>query len=577
MPGGNEILIPLVWQPIPGADGARIYPLIRKIDTISSNSYLIETPDVILLIDPGGLAEQAEQLALVISECRRERDRPVFVLLTHAHIDHFAGVFAIPAFASPRTAIFAVQERGGEVLERGDVKMTQADLLGRTQPLMKVGLHLFPRIRKTDAGIAESGAFPNGATVTITYGRTEAGGGLPRARLEWGVGPALEIYHTPGHSPDSICIRIGGLLFIGDLLFAANPGVAGMCGWDQEALIHSLGMVLTVMEAGGIATVCPGHGRIVTAPDAARMLSAVLTDARGLSDIAELNRERAEDAAAFAEEYMEQVNDLFTIMAGRLYYVSYVMDELGESDIADRMGALIPVDTIDELLEAFSAFAEEHHRRSQASIYLALKAGQVIARLERAFKKEELMHIIDPTLVERASRLLSDYIVMFRGFNPPRELSECDLVPAIEAIVTGLSVPSCSDEDLLSSADDDAAFIQILLSRIGTRPLLEDVAFSFDTEERSFPVSVDQDHFTDLVTYTLEDLVGTGSDRITITLRRKDRCALVTISGNCTIANTEKTFQKRRFFASLCERAGATLTCTEDGDIRQFAITLGLV
>ncbi len=460
-------------------------------------------------------------------------------------------------------------------MERGDTKLTTAELQGKTHPPMKVDLNLFPRSWEANTGIAVSMAFPNGATVTITYGRNEAGGGLPYARLEFGAGPALELWHAPGHSPDSICIRIGGLLFIGDILFAANPGVAGMCGWDQEALIHSLGHMLAVIDGGGITTVCPGHGRMVTAPDAARMLSAVRVDAQALSDIAELNRERAEQAAAFAEDCIEQVNELFTIMAGRLYYVSYVMEELGESALADRMGALIPADTIDELLEAFSAFAEEHHRRSRDSIYLALKAGQVIAKLDRAFKKEEVMRIIDPTLVERAGRLLSDYIIMFRGFNPPSELCECDLVPVIEAIVTGLSVPSCSDEDLLSSADDNAAFIQILLSRIGTRPLLEDVKFSFDTKNRTLPVSVDQDHFADLVTYILEDLVGTGSDRIAITIRREDRWVFVTLSGNCSTVSSEKIPQKRSFLASLCERAGGTLTCTENGDMRGFVIALG--
>jgi len=577
LPGGSDTLTSLAWQPVPGADGARVYPLIRKIDTISSNSYLIATPDVLVLIDPGGLAEQAEQLALVIGECRREQDRPVFVLLTHAHIDHFAGVFTIPAFASPGTAVFAVQEQGGEAIERGDAKLTTAELQGKTHPPMKVDLNLFPRLWEANTGIAVSTAFPNGAMVTIMYDRTEAGGGLPHALLEFGAGPALEIWHTPGHSQDSICIRIGGLLFIGDILFAANPGVAGMCGWDQEALIHSLGHMLTVIDGGGITTVCSGHGRMVEAPDAARMLSAVMVDAQALSNIAELNRERAEQAAAFAEDCIEQVNELFTIMAGRLYYVSYVMEELGESALADRMGALIPADTIDELLEAFSAFAEEHHRRSRDSIYLALKAGQVIAKLDRSFKKEELMRIIDPTLVERAGRLLSDYIIMFRGFNPPSELSKCDLVPVIKTIATGLSVPSCSDEDLLSSADDDAAFIQLLLSRIGTRPLLEEVAFSFDTEDRLLHVSVDLDHFTDLVTYILEDLVGTGSDRIAITIQREDRYALVTISGNCTTAGTEKIPPERSFLASLCERAGGTLTCTEEGDMRGFVIALGLV
>ncbi|MDD1681826.1 MAG: MBL fold metallo-hydrolase [Methanoregula sp.] len=576
MPGGNDTLTPLAWQPVPGADGARIYPLIRKIDTISSNSYLIATPDVLVLIDPGGLAGQAEQLAQVIGECRRERDRPVFVFLTHAHIDHFTGVLAVPAFASPETAVFAVQEQGAAALECGDPKLTQAELLGRTVPPMKIGLHLFPRSWEADAGIPAAAAFPCGATVTITYDTPAGSGGLPHARLEFGSGPALEVWHTPGHSPDSICLRMGGLFFTGDVLFAANPGIAGLCGWDQGALVQSLAGLLAVIDGGGITAVCPGHGRVVTAPEAARMLSAVRTDAQALSDIAELNRGRAEQAAAFAEDCMEQVNELFTIMAGRLYYVSYVMDELGESDIAERMGSLIPGDTIDELLEAFSAFAEEHHRGERISIHLALKAGQVMAKLERSFKKDDLTHIIDPTLVDRVGRLLSDYTVMLRGFNPPGVLSECPLDPLVEAIVTGLSVSSCSDEDLLSSADDDAAFMQILLSRIGTRPLLEDVAFSLDTEDRLLQVSVDRDHFTDLVTYILEDLVGTGSDTVTMQVRQEGRRALITITGNGATGVPAETPKKRSFLAGLCERAGGTLTCTEDVCMRRFVISLGL-
>jgi glyoxylase-like metal-dependent hydrolase (beta-lactamase superfamily II) len=577
LPGGSDLLTPLVWQPVPGADGAYIYPFIRKIDTISSNSYLIATPDVLILIDPGGIPEQAAELALVIGECRREQDRPVFVFLTHAHIDHFAGIFAVPAFACPEIAVFVVQELGGEALERGDAEVTQAELQGRALPPMKIGMPLFPRLWEADEGVPVSTAYPNGATVTITYGRSAAEDGVPEALLEFGAGPSLEIFHTPGHSPDSVCIRLGGLFFIGDLFFAANPGVAGSCGWDQDALIRSLGSVLGLMEGDGITIVCPGHGRVATEADAARMLSAVMTDARPLSNIAELNRERAEHAAAFAEDCMEQVNELFTIMAGRLYYVSWVMDELGESDIADRMGALIPGNTIDELLEAFTAFAEEHHRHERVSIYLALKAGQVIAKLDRSFKKEELTHIIDPSLVNRAGRLLSDYMVMFRGFNPPSTFSECSLVPLLEAIVTGLSVPACSDEDVLSSADDDAAFLQILLSRIGARPLLEDVAFSLDAEDRSLIVSVDRDHFSDLVTYILEDHVGTGSDKAAIHVHQAERCAQVTISGNVTSPATSEKPKNLGFLTGLCERAGGTLTCTEDERMRRFMITLGYV
>ena len=127
MSAGNDQLESLTWQQVPGAPDAAIYPLIRKIDTISSNSYLIATPDAILLIDPGGLSGQVEQLSRVIGECRAEKDRPLFVFLTHAHIDHFLGVQSIPAFAHPEAAVFAVQQGGACALECGDVNVTQAD------------------------------------------------------------------------------------------------------------------------------------------------------------------------------------------------------------------------------------------------------------------------------------------------------------------------------------------------------------------------------------------------------------------------------------------------------------------
>ena len=34
---------------------------------------------------------------------------------------------------------------------------------------------------------------------------------------------------------------MGDLLFTGDFLFAASPEIAGLTGWSQETLIHSLG------------------------------------------------------------------------------------------------------------------------------------------------------------------------------------------------------------------------------------------------------------------------------------------------------------------------------------------------
>jgi len=578
LPAGNDQLISLEWQPVPGAFGASIFPLIRKIDTISSNSYIIQTPDVILLIDPGGLTDQVEQLMAVIEACRRACDRPVFVFLTHAHIDHFIGAQHLPAFAYTGGAVFSVQECGADTLERGDGKLTQADLLGVSQVPMKVGFRLLAQQRAEVRGVPVALSFSNGAEVTVVQDRagTEPGGDLVRERITFGSGPQVEVYHTPGHSPDSICIRIGELLFIGDILFAANPGIAGLCGWSQEDLVQSLAGINGILSGGGIRTVCPGHGRVIPVGDAARILSAVRNDALALADIAELNRERAIETAAFAEDCMDEVNEIFTIMAGRLYYISYVMDELGEPEIAERMYTEFNGDAIDELLGAFRDFAEEHHRHENVSIHLALKAGQVIARLDRAFKKDELARLIDPTLVQRAGRLLSDYTTTLRGFHPPGDLAVCDITHQVKALVTGLSVSTCSDEDMLDSADDDAAFARMLIARVGAHPLLEEIDLTFEAGDRPLSAIVDRDQFSDVLTYILEELVGTGSRQIIITLEQAGHEAVVTIYGNTARREVPEKQKPWRFLERLCARAGGRLTSTEENGFRRFVITTGL-
>lgn len=566
MPAGNDQLVSLAWQPLPGAEGTQIFPLFRKIDTISSNSYLIQSPDAILLIDPGGLPEQAEQLMQLVADCRREKERPVYLILTHAHIDHFIAVQNIPAFAWAQTVVIMVQDAGASALERGDSRLTQADLLNVTIRPMKIGFALLTPGRRESPGIPVEICLANGGRLTVTASAGESAGLPWRETVVFGPSLTAEIYHTPGHSPDSICIRIGTILFTGDLFFAANPGVAGLAGWSQEDLIRSLDGIAALLKNGGISAICPGHGRLILPGDAEKTLVAVKKDACALSNIAEFNRDRARETAAYAEDCMEEVNELFTIMAGRLYYASFVLDELGESDIAEEMNSLINGDTIDEILDAFRLFAEEHHRGSGVSVHLALKAGQVITKLQRSFNQEELARIIDPTLVSRASRLLSDYITMFRGFTPPREITVADLPALTMALVEGLSVPSCSDDDVMSSVDDEKAFARMLLARIGTRPLLEDVRFSMEGATEPCMAVIDRDHFTDVLTYLFEELVGTGSDEIRLTLARDGMDIRVSIAGNITGGTDGSGSRNLRFLSGLCGRAGGSLTYSQDTD-----------
>jgi len=564
LPAGNDQLVPSMWQPLPGAAGAEIYPYIRKVDVISSNSYLIRTPDALLLIDPGGLMDQAEMLAGLIAECHAERDRPVFVILTHAHVDHFNGMRDVPTFAYANTAVLMVQDEGARALECGDRFLTQADMFNVSIPPIHAGVHLFSPTRTERADSPIELHLPNGGHLVITRSpETPVDGYADHERLMVGASLAVDCYHTPGHSPDSICIRIGNLLFIGDILFAASPGVAGMVGWSQEGLIRSLTAMERFLSGEEITIICPGHGRTIAPNDAASMMAMVKNDALALSDIAEFNRERAAEAAVYAEDCMEEVNELFTIMAGRLDYVAYVLSELGEAGIAENATALMNGDKVDELLDAFRSFAEEHHRGQNLSVHLALKAGQVIGKLERSFNKSDLARIIDPGMIRRAERLLSDYTTMFRGYTPPREIAPVDLSSLLDVLVAGCTIPACSDDDVLSSTDDDSAFAAILMARIGARPLLEDVNFSIAGKPEHLPVVIDRDLFTDLITYVLEDLVGIGSDTIQAEIRTTDTAAMLTITGNAVTTGTE-TGRTRQFLHGLSERAGGSLVKGRD-------------
>lgn len=579
MPAGNDQPASLVWQPIPGADGAALYPLIRKIDTISSNTYLIATADALILIDPGGIPDQVEAFSKIIQTCREEKDRPVFVFLTHAHIDHFIGVQSVPAFAHAKAVIFAVQEAGAVALEGGDGGITQGTLLNVPITPMNIALPLLTCNRSSCQGIPGHLAFPNGAEITITRDTLgDAPITLDREIIRFGPGPELVVYHTPGHSPDSICIRMGSHLFCGDLLFAASPGIAGLTGWSQECLVRSLTGIGSLLSHGGITRVCPGHGRAISSPDAIRMADAVRKDALALDDIAELNCERAAWAAEFAEDSMEQVNELFTVMAGRLFYVSYVMDELGESDLAEKTTSLMREDVVDELLLAFRDFAGEHHQRGDTvSMHLALKAGQVMAKLQRSFAQDDLARIIDPDLALRASRLLSDYTTTLRGFTPPCEIAVCEIRSLAEALVTGLAVPACTDEDLLSSSDDEEAFTRILLSRIGTRPILEDVEVVFHAENPEFNALVDRDRLTDLLTYIVEDLVGTMTGQIRIELVNREDTVTLTFSGDVPRGGVSYEPRTARFLKGLAQRAGGSLVIRSDGGMHMFEITVAAV
>ena len=67
----------------------------------------------------------------------------------------------------------------------------------------------------------------------------------------------LKVLHTPGHSPDSICLVGDGKLFSGDTLFVGNCGRIDLPGGSASELYHSLFDVLHSLDDDLV--MYPGH------------------------------------------------------------------------------------------------------------------------------------------------------------------------------------------------------------------------------------------------------------------------------------------------------------------------------
>ena len=77
-------------------------------------------------------------------------------------------------------------------------------------------------------------------------------------------GTDLEVIHTPGHSPGSVCLHLPelGVLFSGDTLFSGGPGATGRSYSDFPTIIGSIRERLFALPED--TTVLTGHGGATT-------------------------------------------------------------------------------------------------------------------------------------------------------------------------------------------------------------------------------------------------------------------------------------------------------------------------
>ena len=199
---------------------------MMQVGPIGTNCYILkdEKAGRAAVIDPG---DEAGRILQVLKEDGAQVD---YILLTHGHYDHTTAVLELH-----------------RALPQAEIYIHQADANG-------AGSQLFPL-----AGQVEGLRY---------YGDGDT---LPLGEL------TIQVLHTPGHSPGSVTLKVGDVLFCGDTLFAGSMGRTDLRGGSYEQIMASL---KRLGELEGDYHVCPGHD-VTSTLDRERRVNPFLREALG--------------------------------------------------------------------------------------------------------------------------------------------------------------------------------------------------------------------------------------------------------------------------------------------------------
>jgi glyoxylase-like metal-dependent hydrolase (beta-lactamase superfamily II) len=508
-----------VWQKVPGTPSVEIFPIIPKANGVSSNCYIFSAPNALVVVDPGASAEQTRQISRILTDALMVSHRPILIFLTHCHQDHSqeAGLELPAGIEVQRFA----HQAGVEALKHRDRNLTAAYLYPWNPEICTARFEgiLFASSSASEPAALELADGRRFELYTEPIAMSD-GATLQRQWLPLGDGNRLEIYHTPGHSACSISLRVGSLLMLGDLPFAANPGVCGLDGWNHADLLQTLHNVDWLLEMPVITVCCPGHGYCVSAQSMREKLRLMEGEASNLTDVPLMDAERISGLKIYVDELLEETAALLTIFSGRLYTVSYCLSLLEEDSAASRVLATLDIDQIDRILSDFRRIAEAFNSSAMPEWTVVLKGVQVARSLQNVLSAEHVRQLLDFSLVDRAQRRLEDFLSLVRGL----QFLQTEQPGAVNEIIAELvkrtkETTMMESADLMKSVDDEESFLQALTRRLAAHSPLRDIEFEFAPAGQETTANIGAERLDDILTSLMEGMAGMGVKHISIATR----------------------------------------------------------
>ncbi len=183
----------------------------------TSNTYILSHPshENVWVVDPGDTEAVFEWMSV------HSKTIVTGILLTHSHFDHMYGINEVISHF-PSVKVYVANEYGKEALN--DAK-------------------------KNGSKYTEEGPLIIDEKATITF--------YDNTMPLW-KGVEMRTINTPGHSDDSQCIIVDGMLFTGDTLIKDVRTVTKLKGGSVEKLVESINAIAILK--GNNYKVMPGHG-----------------------------------------------------------------------------------------------------------------------------------------------------------------------------------------------------------------------------------------------------------------------------------------------------------------------------
>ena len=203
--------------------------LVLQSALFQTNSTVIETNDMILVVDPNWLPIEIAQIRYHTEGLARKTQKPVWLLFTHSDYDHIIGYHAFTDIAAGVIASRAFVENLGQVAILEQIKQFDDEYyIKRHYPIN----------------------YPS-----VTYIVENEGQVLKIGETE------LTFFHATGHNPDGIFTIVNNVFIAGDYLCDVEFPYIYHSSWAYQ---DTLNKIESILQQFDIQLFISGHGNPTT-------------------------------------------------------------------------------------------------------------------------------------------------------------------------------------------------------------------------------------------------------------------------------------------------------------------------